>query len=433
MAIRDVVVFIYLPGELEAVPAGRFRHDDALGVGEFAYGRQYLNRPNAQAVDPVDCPLTRAIAPTRLQGGLYGAFRDAAPDSWGRLVLARAQKRDPEQISEIDYLLEGGQSRVGCLDFRERPDSPEAVTHVPRIAQLDSLIDAARRIEEGLPVTADENDLLLQGSPMGGARPKCVVEHEGELWLAKFPSRRDRFNNPQVEYATMTLASACGLNVAATRLETLGDGRNVLLVKRFDRTAVAGGYTRNGFVSALTLLNVDESDHAAWSYRALAGASRRLVEDLSDLAELYRRVVFNVACRNIDDHPRNHGFLFGARGLRLSPAYDVTPAAATTGLHTDFNLAMTIGDEGPAATVSNLLSASPHFGLRRDEALQIIVDIGRGVQNWEEHFTQAGVTELDLQKFTGTFVRASDMAAAIDAMDDQDDAHAEPVAQPASR
>jgi serine/threonine-protein kinase HipA len=153
------------------------------------------------------------------------------------------------------------------------------------------------------------------------------VEHEGNLWLAKFPERTDRFNLQSIEFATLDLARRCGLSTCQAQLQKVS-GRDVLMLKRFDRQPTNGGYFRLGFVSALTVLDAEDNylSRDRWSYPLLAENLRRWSSrPQHDCAELFRRMVFNAAVTNNDDHPRNHALLRHPDGWRLSPVYDVVP------------------------------------------------------------------------------------------------------------
>ena len=143
MASKEIIVFIYLPGESTAVPAGIFSHDSDSGAGNFVYGRRYRERANAMAVDPVALPLGIDPAPVTTNGGLYGAFRDASPDYWGRLVIAAELNTVPETISETDFLLAGNATRTGNLDFRTSPDAPEPELAPPHFNQLSNILGAS--------------------------------------------------------------------------------------------------------------------------------------------------------------------------------------------------------------------------------------------------------------------------------------------------
>jgi serine/threonine-protein kinase HipA len=259
---------IYLPGETVAVPAGTFTHYSDDGIGRFAYGLRYLERPNALPVDPGSLQLGAVHRNATVNGGLYGAFRDASPDYWGRLVIAAKLKSPPESLKEMDFLLHGNASRAGCLDFRVSLDQGAPEPRPPSLQSLAEILLAAAQLQNGEPVRHDLLQLLEQGTSIGGARPKCTVELEDSLWIAKFPARGDTINYPRIEYSTMLLAKACGISIPDVRIITVG-GKDVLLVKRFDRLKTVSGYQRFGFLSALSLMEWDKRDrtHRGNSYR----------------------------------------------------------------------------------------------------------------------------------------------------------------------
>jgi serine/threonine-protein kinase HipA len=335
-------------------------------------------------------------------GGIYGAFRDAAPDYWGRLVIAAEAKTPPEALSEIDYLMAANATRVGNLDFRSSPDDPERELGPPHFSQLADVIEAAGKVEAGEETEPHLLQLLRQGSSMGGARPKCTVEWNGALWIAKFPARGDTRNIPRVEYATMTLAARCGLRTPEVRVERVGEGKDVYLIRRFDRERTAAGWLRKGFVSGLSLMQWDERDRHLWDYGALAEMMRRYVS-ARDIEELFRRMVFNVLVRNTDDHPRNHGFLVDGEQISLSPAYDIVPEVVRAGVGREFRLAMSIGEQGREANYPNVLSRAARFGLDREQAEAIVGEICRTAQNWREHFRECGVSRRDIDYLGPSF------------------------------
>lgn len=405
-ADRKAYVFIYLPGETTAVPAGVFTHYPDDRIGRFAYGRRYLERPKALPVDPVALPLGATPKDVVINGGLYGAFRDASPDYWGRLVLAAELKVAPEALSEMDYLLQANASRVGNLDFRRFLEQGEPPMSPPAFQALEELLEAASRLQAGEAVGQDLLRLLEQGSSVGGARPKCTVELEDALWIAKFPSKGDTVNFPRIEYATLALARQCGITVPQTRLVRAGI-KDVLLVKRFDREKTAGGYLRFGFLSALSLMEWDEADRPAWSYPALADRMRAtILAQPAQIHELFRRMVFNLLCRNTDDHPRNHGFLWSDKGLVLSPAYDIMPAPTRAGVGTEFLLSMALGERGREASLINAVSMSRRFGLAGIEAGRVVDDMRRCVAKWEEHYRTHGVSDADIEAIRACFALA---------------------------
>jgi serine/threonine-protein kinase HipA len=306
---------------------------DGTQIGRFRYGDRYLQRPQAIALDPFRLPLAKAVFEFTQLKGIPGAVRDAGPDAWGRRVIEHTLERGAADFQEIDYLLHGPQDGAGCLSFGLKVEPPAPRRSYNRTHQLAELIEATQAIEEGRPVAAHLLEQLDPGTSMGGARPKATIEDEQKLWLGKFPAKDDRFNLQRVEFATLDLARRCDLNVAQARLQTVG-ASDVLMVQRFDREHTNRGYMRFGLVSGLTVLDCGDShlDRERWSYPLLADNLRRWSDKPeTDCVEMFRRMVFNAAVTNNDDHPRNHALLRRQRGWRLSPAYDLLPSPIHVG------------------------------------------------------------------------------------------------------
>lgn len=246
---------------------------------------------------------------------------------------------------------------------------------------------------------------MLLGTSMGGARPKAVVEDHDGLWIAKFNRPDDKWNAARVEHAMLTLARTCGIQAVESRIEQVA-GRDVLLVKRFDREKTPGGYLRARMISALTLLRAEDTHRARdkWSYVLLAEELRRAcASPQEDAAELFRRMCFNALISNIDDHPRNHALIAKERDWRLSPAYDLTPAVPVSIERRD--LAMACGDQGRFANAGNLLSQHGRFILAREEAEKIITDMEHCVEKqWYKTARAAGVSEKDCAQISSAFV-----------------------------
>jgi len=412
------IVFIHLPGEAEAVPAGRLTMIEQglqLQASTFAYGRRYVERANALPVDPVALALAAGRNDeVRVPAGglaMFGALRDATPDAWGRRVIENRLRAPPNGLPESVYLDHAGPHRAGALDVRESPTSLPIGGALPSIVDLRHLLDAAARIEEGEPVPAHLEVFFAGGPSVGGARPKAVVEVDGGEWIAKFPARNDPFNVPLVEHATLELARASGLDVPRTRMQMLADGRQVMLIERFDREPLARGMARRHMVSALTLLGLHEQDSPDSSYAAISdaigvnGVSGRVAIDRK---ELFARMVFNILVSNDDDHLRNHAFLFDAEGAgwRLSPLYDVVPrpqAAQERVLH------LSIGPQGRQARLDNALAGAGRFGLLPPEAARIIDRVARAVRNWRDHFESLGVPARECDRIASAFRRPLDI------------------------
>lgn len=260
----ECYVYIVPPGETEFATAGKLvlASDRRRNpIGRFVYGQSYLVRANAVAIDPIELKLTTETYGTRRLQGIFGAFRDSGPDYWGRRVIEKHSGKT--ELSELEYLLYSPEDRAGALSFGLSP-SPlipqRKFSRTLNLAELQRLADAVIADEE-LPTGPDIEQveaLLLAGTSMGGARPKAVIEDDDSLWIAKFNHPEDRWNHARVEHSMLMLARECGLSTVESRIVTAG-GRDVLIVKRFDRIKAAGGYRRARLLSALTLLRATDS------------------------------------------------------------------------------------------------------------------------------------------------------------------------------
>ena len=370
-----VPVWVWLPGRAEPVQAG-----ELAGVGpgaRFAYLPDYLGRPDAVALDPVELRLTRKKRGMVLgaSDGLPGVVRDAKPAGYG---ADRLEAQAGRALTPLELLERGVPDGVGaievCADIQAKLDwQPKALDQLQSLAQeLDAAAPASRalrRLDEDLDTSA------------GGERPKATLVHDGRLWLAKMQSRGDRPAMPAREFVAMRLARMAGLSVAEVELHTFG-AHQVLLVERFDRAGDPRRPQRRLFASAHTVLRLAPQavrGDPQRSYLHLGDRLRIWARDCEDLAgqlhEVWRRMAFNALVGNIDDHPLNHGVLHGgvssSLGWRLAPAFDITPAvAARSGPAEDGPLlSMATGVDGSARTsVVQLLAAAGHLGLEQDAA-----------------------------------------------------------------
>ncbi len=405
----EAFVWIYLPHHTEPVVCGRLQ---ALEDGSysFLYGRSYRDRQDAIALAPEGMALAATPVVGRRIGTLPGPIRDAEPDAWGRYVAEYC--RGTADLDELDILLAGHGDRIGALAFSESP-TEYAATDPPH-ATLAELEAAARGVQEGQPLTTHLLDALVHGTTIGGARPKATLQLEGRHWIAKFSSTTDQYCVVRWEAATLTLAEAAGICVPAHRLEQVNQ-RDVLLIERFDREQTQRGVYRHLMLSALTLLDLDDTEATLASYPDLSEVLLRHAEDaVSDRSQLFRRMVFNILVGNEDDHAKNHSCFWDGRRLRLTPAYDLLPQRRAG---VEGRQAMIVGTRGPGgreSTLANALTSARRFGLDKDEAVALSEDVSGVVQDrWEECFARAGVPLREIELLRGTSV-LSPVATKID-------------------
>lgn len=394
-AAKEAFVWIWLPGEVQPVIAGRIERDGNAHI--FTYGRSYLERDGAIPIYSPELDLKRgAIAPD-LPLDMANCLRDGAPDAWGRRVIInrltglQGAAANDIDFDELTFMLNSGSDRIGALDFQRSADKYE-----PREqdnATLEELQDAAGHVERGEPIPPGLEKALFHGSSIGGARPKALIEDDGTKFIAKFSASNDTYAVVKSEYVAMRLAEKVGLNVAPV-LRTQANGRDVLLVQRFDRAKIEGGWTRNAMVSALTMLELTELQAHYASYVELAQIVRaRFVKPRETLRELFSRMVFNVLVGNTDDHARNHAALWDGKALTLTPAYDICPQARNG---REVNQAMAVIAEDRRSLLEHCRLSASSFLLSDKDAREIVErQTSEIIAGWAAVCDEAELGEID--------------------------------------
>ncbi len=376
-------------------------------VFSFEFAEQWLQDARCHLLDPdLQLYAGRQFLPDNKNN--FGIFLDSSPDRWGRVLLdrresllAKEEQRPPRHLHESDYLLGVfDESRMGALRMKLTPDGEfldnNPYYSTPPFAALRDLEHASWEYE------ADHTDsrwlqmLLAPGSSLGGARPKANVRMpDGSLWIAKFPSRQDDINVGAWEAVAMTMAQQCGIEVAPFRAADLSNKYATFLTRRFDRTS---NNRRLHFASAMTMLGYTDGETNGCSYLELAEwISRSCTRVEENLAQLWRRIVFNIAISNCDDHLRNHGFLLTPKGWTLSPAYDLNPQPYGTGL------SLNINEHDNALDYSLAKEVAPYFGLSAQQADNIIDGTRQVVSHWRSFATHARLSRDEQEQMASAF------------------------------
>lgn len=324
---------------------------------------------------------------------IFGIFADASPDRWGRVLMMKRERlqagkeaRKPRKLNDSDFLLVVyDETRMGGIRFKLEQEgaflSDDKKTAAPPWTTLRTLEEASRQFENDTTVLNEKwlNQLIRSGSSLGGARPKAtVVDTEGHLWIAKFPSKNDDNNTGAWEKVVHDLARLCGLNVPESKLETFSKLGSTFLVKRFDRE----GDKRIHFASAMTLLGKTDGAFAAdgSSYLDLASIIKSGgCNPKNDLVELWKRIVFNMAVSNTDDHLRNHAFILKKNGWTLSPLYDVNPVPYGD------ELSLNVNEDDNRISIPLAIETAYRFNIDKKDAKEIANEITETVRNnWEK-------------------------------------------------
>jgi len=385
---------------------GRLSYGDTSrgGVFSFAYDKAFLTSAYRLQIDPI---LT--LHPGELYNDEadknFRAFLDSSPDRWGRILMQRraaieARKgiRATSRLNELDYLLGVHDSyRMGGIRFKRvgsdafLDDNSEFAA--PPMASLRELEHAAMQIEKDDNIDSDEyyrwlKMLISPGSSLGGARPKaCVTDEQGHLWIAKFPNLNDTHDVGAWEMVCYELALAAGVDMYPSEIRQFSSQHHTFLTKRFDRD----GEKRLHFSSAMTQLQYYDGEQSQGaSYLEIAEfLSNHGAQTEADLAQLWRRIVFNIAVSNTDDHLRNHGFLLTKHGWKLSPAYDLNPIVGKQGLH------LNITDTDNALDYQLAFEVKDFFRLSQTQASQIYDEVLNAVKQWQAVAKRLGISRAE--------------------------------------
>ena len=380
-------------------------------VFSFVYSKEWLSSNFAQTLDP-DLFYSEGLQYLSDDKTNFGLFLDSSPDRWGRVLLrrreaalARLDKRSPVNLTELDFLLgvfDG--NRMGGLRFKRDPDGPFLDNNkqyaVPAWASLRELEQISLRLEND--EASNDPDylrwlslLVAPGSSLGGARPKAsVVDEKGHLWIAKFPSGQDTFDVGAWEMLTHRLAIKAGVDMSEAKAQVFSTKHHTFLTKRFDRTSFG---KRKHFASAMTLLGYSDGEEGASYLELVEFISSQGANVQADLAQLYRRIAFSMAVSNVDDHLRNHGFLWTKDGWILSPAYDINPVETGTGLH------INISDVDNSLEWDLLRETSPFYRLEPEVAENILLKVKRAVQSWEKEAIALSISTLERDLKSNSF------------------------------
>ncbi len=342
----------------------------------------------------------------------FGVFLDSMPDNWGRTLIkrraainAKEAGNPPQILTDIDYLLGVHDlSRMGALRFKKDPEGDfldiDSASPIPPWASIRELQYGAAVLESN--VDTDEVRkwlvmLMAPGSSLGGARPKAnIIDEEGNLWIAKFPSSNDIIDKGAWEFLAHRLAIKAGIDMAECRLEKVAGKHHTFFTKRFDRDKAG----RIHFASAMTMTGKNEAlirDDTPSYLDMVEFLQFSGVHITENLHQLWRRMIFNIFISNTDDHLRNHGFLLNEHGWCLSPAYDINPSVDKNGL------ALNIDLDNNSLDISLAKSVSMYFRLTEYEMNEIIEEVRISVATWQEEANEIGISRNEQLLMSGAF------------------------------
>ena len=414
MVSKEKTIFVYDDFSMQNPALMGILYVNSLKGGEsysFEYDKEWLKKTSLKiTLDPELMPYSGRQYP--FGKTIFGLFSDSSPDRWGRVlmnkrerILAGKEGRKPAKLYDSDYLLGVyDETRLGGIRFKTESNgaflSDDKETAAPPWASLRTLEEASRNFENEDTALSEKwlNQLIRPGSSLGGARPKAtVIDPKEQLWIAKFPSKNDENDSGAWEMVTHDLAEICGLHVPEAKLEKFSNLGSTYLVKRFDRIL----NKRVHFASAMTLLGKTDGASAedGTSYLDIAAFIKSYgAQPKRDLIELWKRIVFNMAVSNTDDHLRNHAFIFTENGWELSPLYDVNPVPYGD------ELSLNVDEEDNSINIDLAIQTAVRFGISETDATTYVKNILSVVkENWEKRAMALGLSRRLIEEMRPAF------------------------------
>ncbi|WP_319501924.1 HipA domain-containing protein [uncultured Draconibacterium sp.] len=411
-AKTDIYVYAHWKGISDPQLIGILSAHAAKGrkAFSFEYAAAWLKSAEYRLLDPDIQFYSGPQFPNNKEN--FGLFLDSMPDTWGRTLMKRRAVQEAAEkgeraktLYEVDYLLGVlDESRMGALRFKTDPNGPfldnNVLSPTPPWSSVAELQEAASNIENETSNDAVKKwlaILIAPGSSLGGARPKAnILDKDHNLWIAKFPAKNDTIDKAAWEYLAWQLAIKAGIVMSECRISKVAGKYNTFFTKRFDREQEQ----RIHFASAMTMTGNNEDtirDNPA-SYLEMAefiqNHGTRINENLE---QLWRRIVFNIAISNTDDHLRNHGFLLTEKGWVLSPAYDINPSIDKDGL------ALNIDMDNNALDYELAKSVGPFFRLENKQMDRIIEEVTNPVKNWRKIAKNIGISNSEQELMAKAF------------------------------
>lgn len=405
----DQKILVYIDLEGTSIRVGQLwsHYHSARESVSFEYDPSWLKNSKKFSLDPA-LQLTEGTFHTSSDKPLFGAIEDSAPDRWGRMLMRRSERKKAEDekrtaraLKEIDYLLMvDDEGRQGALRFKKEENGPYLTTyeknHIPPLISVGNLLKASYKVMKESESNEELRILLAPGSSLGGARPKASVkDFDNHLAIAKFPKDDDEIDIIGWEAVALSLANNAKIKVPNWRIESIGHHR-ILISRRFDRKK----NIRIPFLSAMSALSA--KDNEMHSYLEIADVIRLIsASPKKDLEELWRRIVFNVLISNVDDHLRNHAFLYiGFSGWRLAPAYDLNPTP------TDIKpriLSTAIDISDNSASLDLAFENAYYFDLEILHAKKIVKEVSSAIVLWRKEASKFKITKIEIDRMASAF------------------------------
>lgn len=390
---------------------GKLGYDIDQGKSFFQYNPEFLESGEYSKLFPFIFKRTKpAQVFTEYQQdtfqGLPPMIADSLPDTFGNIIFQEwLTARGIQKVTPLEQLAYVADRGMGALEYKPVKELPNTTSI--NIDDIITILEKVLKLKDNTSgASFDELSLLNVfkiGSSAGGARPKILIsQHKetGEIiagdretsneynhYLVKLHlDDRDGYNKEKVEYVYYLLAQEVGIEMMLSKLIE----NKHFATLRYDRQHGEKQHVLT--VTGLTGWDFKSQPENS-SYENVFKVALELEVPHKDLQQLFKRMVFNVVFRNVDDHLKNHSFIYNKESdsWNLAPAYDLTYALNPLFTFKTTFRALSINGKRTEITAKDLLTIAEEFVIKNPKG--IIEDVQALIPRWSALATELEIPE----------------------------------------
>ena len=329
--------------------------------------------------------------------GLPPMIADSLPDTFGNIIFQEwLTARGIEKVTPLEQLAYVADRGMGALEYKPVKELPN--TSSINIDEIITILEKVLKLKEDTSGKAlDELSLLNVfkiGTSAGGARPKILIsehkatgkiiagdretsEHYNHYLVKLHLDDSNGYNKEKVEYAYYLLAQEAGIAMMPSKLIE----NKHFATLRYDRQHGEKQHVLT--VTGLTGWDFKSQPENS-SYENVFKVALGLEVPHKDLQQLFKRMVFNIVFRNVDDHLKNHSFIYNKEkdSWNLAPAYDLTYALNPLFTFKTNSRALSINGKRTEITIKDLLTVAEEFVIKNPKG--IVEDVQALIPRWME-------------------------------------------------
>lgn len=419
MSINNIIEVILFGQEI-----GKLGYDIDKKASYFQYNPDFLESNQYTNIFPY---IFKRIKPVQVfnkfEGetfrGLPPMIADSLPDMFGNIIFKQwfeAKNREFKKITPLEQLTYVSNRGMGALEYHPTAKIPKSTT-----INIDEIVEVLNKVLGLKNETTAEalNDAALLnifkiGTSAGGARPKILIsEHKetgtiipGDMeysnaynhYLVKLCMNEEwGYNKAKIEYAYYLMAQEAGIQMMPSKLI---DNKHFATL-RYDRQNGKKQHVLT--VTGLTGWDFKKPDDA--SYENVFKLALDLKVPYKNIQELFKRMVFNLVFANIDDHLKNHSFIYDkeTNSWSLAPAYDLTYPLNINATYLKTSRALAINNKRTEIELDDIMTIAETFAIKNPKG--IIKEVQNVIGNWDSITKELEIPEKVRKSIGNEFIK----------------------------